>query len=169
MPSRKRDWKPPRRRVVTPAKAGDVLIAGRTGPGELDQMHVFMTEADVARKPTDLDGLREMASYLPFEPAMFQLAVLAVRLEPIVSNSERQWELAQQFYASQPLLLKKMARARARLPGWTHFSPQVLALLKRVLLDEVYRELDPDEFKLLQDAVPRRPHGLRRTDRQWQR
>lgn len=129
----------------------------RRGPSELDQVKIFITELDLARRPTTLARLRALASKLPFEPAMHNLAVLNSRLASVLNSAPQQWELARSFYGSDPALLASLAKAHAASPDALMFSPQPLILLMRVLLEEAFdqqqRDVTESEFSTLQQAV----------------
>jgi len=126
-------------------------------PSELDQMWVVASEVDLGRAQTSLADLREMATRLPFEPAILNVAFLQARLDPILTNPARHWELAQEFFAGRDDLLPGL---ESFLSGGTMhviFSPQALMLLARVLIADArtasQRQLTDIERRLLQDAV----------------
>ncbi len=126
-------------------------------PSELDQMAVFIDEVELGMAETTLEQLRGLARGLPFESAMLNLALLNLRVEPVLNDPDGQWELACWFYASWPDLLARYQRVRMSSQGRPIFSPQPIALLMRVLLDEAreepLRELTEGEFHTLQSAV----------------
>jgi hypothetical protein len=123
----------------------------------IDQMGVFIGEAELERPETNLDALRGLAGALPFEPAMFHVALLNVRNETALEEPGRQWPLAKSFFNGQDDLLASYERVLKVAPDRTIFSPQALALLMRVLIDEApdqpFRDIAPDEFAVLQAAV----------------
>jgi hypothetical protein len=126
-------------------------------PSEMDQMGVFIAEPELGRQETSLTTLRSMVGRLPFEPAIFWVALLLCRLGSRLNDPPRQWELAQQFYASQPELLAAYERVLRSHPDRVIFSPQPLMLLVRLLLEharhEPMRDLHDSEIRLVQDAV----------------
>ena len=94
---------------------------------------------------------------LPFESAMLNLALLNLRVERVLTDPARQWELARWFYASWPDLLALFATVRQHSPARPIFSPQPIAMLMRLLIEEAreepFAELTPPEFRTLQRAV----------------
>jgi hypothetical protein len=126
-------------------------------PSEFDQMSVFIDEAALGLPETTMAGLRELARTLPFESAMVSLALLNLRAERVLTDSAEQWKLACWFYASWPDLLNRYSRLRQRSPARPIFSPQPIAMLMRLLVEEAreepFVELSPSEFHILQRAV----------------
>ena len=148
--SRKRRPSRPRRR------SGDTPVALST-PSELDQMWVVASEFDLGRAQTSLADLREMATRLPFEPAVLNVAALQARLDPILTSQERHWDLAQAFFAGRDDLLPGLETFLREGPMHVIFSPQALMLLTRVLIADArtasQRQPTDVEMRLLQDAV----------------
>jgi hypothetical protein len=126
-------------------------------PSEMDQMGVFISEAELGRPEADLPALRLMVGRLPFEPAMLHVAVLLCRLGPRLNDPPRQWELAKQFYAPRPELLAAYERVLRADRQRVIFSPQPLMLLMRLVMEharhEPMRDMTGAETRLLQDAV----------------
>ncbi len=120
-------------------------------------MSVFIAEPDLNLPTTTLAQLRALAELLPFEAAMLAVALLNVRVEPVLNDPAGQWTLAQEFYAGQPDLLARYERVRESAPARLIFSPQPITLLMRVLIDhareEPLRALTSGEFQTLQRAV----------------
>lgn len=123
----------------------------------MDQIGVLIAEPELGRSETDLPTLRSIVGELPFEPATLYVALLLCRLGSRLNNPHRQWQLAKQFYASQPGLLADYERILRSHPDRVIFSPQALTLLLRLLIeharDEPLRELQQDEIRLVQDSV----------------
>ena len=72
-------------------------------PSELDQMWVVASEFDLGRAQTSLADLREMATRLPFEPAVLNVAALQARL--VTHNSvliTKDEDLADQLVLGHP-------------------------------------------------------------------
>lgn len=126
-------------------------------PSEMDQMGVFIAEPELGRRETDMSTLRSMVRRLPFESAILYVALVLCRLGSRLNDPRRQWELAKQFYASQPVLLADYERILTSHPDRVIFSPQPLMLLMRLLIEharhEPLRDLDENEIRLVQDAV----------------
>lgn len=126
-------------------------------PSEMDQMGVFISEAELGLPEADLAALRPMVGRLPFESAMLHVAVLLCRLGPRLNDPSTQWQLATQFYASRPELLAAYERVLRADRQRVIFSPQPLMLLMRLLMEharhESMRGMTEDETRLLQDAV----------------
>jgi hypothetical protein len=120
-------------------------------------MWVVASEVDLGRAQTSLADLREMATRLPFEPAALNVAALQARLDPILTNQARHWELAQAFFAGCDDLLPGLETFLSEGPMHVIFSPQALMLLTRVLIADArtasQRQLTDIEMRLLQDAV----------------
>ena len=129
----------------------------RRPPSELDQIHVFIAEPELGRPETTLSDLRRLAGDLPFEATMLMLALLNFRVESVLNDPAGHWQLAQQFYEGDDELLQEYARVRAQAPDRFVFSPQAVALLMRVLIDdardEPLRDLTAAERRTLQRAV----------------
>ena len=85
------------------------------------------------------------------------LAVLNFHLESVLTDTARHWQLAQEFYEGDDELLGAYTRVLEQEPDRFVFSPQAIALLMRVLIDdareEPLRELTADERRTLQRAV----------------
>jgi len=126
-------------------------------PSEMDQMGVFIAEPELGRRETDMSTLRSIVRRLPFESAILHVALVLCRLGSRLNDPRRQWELAKQFYASQPELLADYERILTSHPDRVIFSPQPLMLLMRLLIEharhEPLRDLDENEIRLVQDAV----------------
>ncbi len=126
-------------------------------PSEMDQMGVFIAEPELGRSETDMSTLRSIVRRLPFESAMLYVALVLCRLGSRLNDPRRQWELAKQFYGSQPELLADYERILAVNPDRVIFSPQPLTLLLRLVMEharhEPLRDLDENEIRLVQDAV----------------
>jgi hypothetical protein len=99
----------------------------------MDQMGVFIGEAELGRTETSLADLRSMVGRLPFEGAMLYIALLVARLGPRLNHSAAHWELARQFYASRDGLLAAYAQVLREHPERTIFSPQPLMMLMRLI------------------------------------
>jgi hypothetical protein len=129
----------------------------RPPPSELDQVKVFIAEPELGRPETTLAELRHLATSLPFEAAMLSVALLNVRLEPVLNDPVGQWRLAQRFYEGDDELLRDYGRVLAAHPDRLVFSPQPITLLMRVLIDEAFdeplRDLTAAERRTLQRAV----------------
>jgi hypothetical protein len=138
--------------VASPNPAPDERM-----PSEMDQMGVFISEAELGRPEADLAALRSMVGRLPFESAMLHVAVLLCRLGPRLNDPPRQWDLARQFYASRPELLAAYERVLRADRQRVIFSPQPLMLLMRLLMEharhEPMRGMTEGETRLVQDAV----------------
>jgi hypothetical protein len=126
-------------------------------PEESDHILVFIAEVELGLPESTLPQLERVASELPFEASMLNVALLQGRLEPILSNPAGHWQLARWFYEGRPALLERYERVLRLEPSRTIFSPQALTLLMRVLIDhaidEPLRELTSVEQGKLQDAV----------------
>jgi hypothetical protein len=126
-------------------------------PSELDQVKAFIAEPELGRAETTLSELRDLARELPFEPTMFQVSRLNLRLESVLTDPVGQWQLAQGFYAGDDVLLEAYAGVLKESPDRFVFSPQPLALLMRILIDEArdepLRDLTATEQRALQRAV----------------
>jgi hypothetical protein len=126
-------------------------------PSELDQMWVVASESELGLPETSLARLRAMASRLPFEPAVLNVAALQARLDPILTNATGHWELAQAFFAGRDDLLPGLEKFWSEGAMHVIFSPQALMLLSRVLMADArtasQRQLTDIEMSLLQDAV----------------
>jgi hypothetical protein len=120
-------------------------------------MLLFVAEPELGLPETDLAALRALAAQLPFEPAMMQVALLEMYVEPILADPAGHWQIAQQFYAGRPGLLARYRRVLTDHPGRIIFSTQALTLLMRLLIDHAtdvpLRELTSAERIKLQDAV----------------
>jgi hypothetical protein len=129
----------------------------RAPPSELDQIKVFIGESELGRPQTTIGDLRDLARELPFEATMLQLARLNLHLASILRDPRRQWALAQAFYEGDDKLLADYARVLASQGDAFVFSPQALALLMRVLIDDAHeealRDLTDSEQRALQRAV----------------
>jgi hypothetical protein len=123
----------------------------------MDQMGVFIGEAELGRAETSLRDLRRMVGRLPFESPMLYVAVLAARLGPRLNDPAGQWELAEQFYASRGDLLAAYGEVLRANPDRVIFSPQPLMLLMRLMMEharhEPMRDLTEAEIRLVQDSV----------------
>ena len=126
-------------------------------PSEMDQMGVFIAEPELGRRETDMSTLLSIVRRLPFESAILHVALVLCRLGSRLNDPRGQWELAKQFYASQPELLADYERILTSHPDRVIFSPQPLMLLVRLLIEharhEPLRDLDENEIRLVQDAV----------------
>ena len=75
----------------------------------------------------------------------------------MLTDTARHWQLAQEFYEGDDELLGAYTRVLEQEPDRFVFSPQAIALLMRVLIDdareEPLRELTADERRTLQRAV----------------
>jgi hypothetical protein len=133
------------------------LIGAQPSPSELDQIHVFIAEPELGRPETTLSDLRRLASDLPFEPAMLMLALLNLRVESVLREPAGHWQLAQEFYEGDSDLLQSYAHIVERDPHAFVFSPQAIAFLMRILIDnareEPLRELNAHERRTVQRAV----------------
>jgi hypothetical protein len=120
-------------------------------------MSVLIDERTLGLPQTTVVELRALARTLPFESAMLNLALLNLRAERVLIDAAGQWELARWFYASWSDLLARIARVRHDAPGRPIFSPQPIAMLMRLLIEdareEPFSELTPSEFHTLQKAV----------------
>jgi hypothetical protein len=120
-------------------------------------MSVFIDEQALGLQQTTIAELRALVRTLPFESAMLSLALLNLRAERVLTNTARQWELARWFYESWPELLARYATVRQRSPARPIFSPQPIAMLMRLLIEEAreepFAELVPEDFRTLQRAV----------------
>jgi len=120
-------------------------------------MGVFIAEPELGRRETDMSTLRSIVRRLPFESAILHVAVVLCRLGSRLNDPHRQWEIAKQFYASQPELLADYEQILTSHPDRVIFSPQPLMLLMRLLLEharhEPLRDLAENEIRLVQDAV----------------
>lgn len=121
-------------------------------------MSAFIVEAELGMPPRSIDDVRGLVAGLPFEPTMLHIAVLMGRLHPVLADADGHWALAQVFYGTRPELLDAYQDVLQGQPGRVLFSPQVLMMLMRLVLDEARDELvdddlDPTEFAALQDAV----------------
>lgn len=120
-------------------------------------MSVFIDEQALGLPETTLAGLRELVQTLPFEPAMLNLALLNLRAERVLNDPAGQWTLARWFYESWPELLSRYTRVLQRSPVRPIFSPQPIAMLMRLLIEEArkepFAELKPSDFHMLQRAV----------------
>jgi hypothetical protein len=154
-----------RRRRVKPApsaqRSREVLLSllrpPAREPSVLDQIGTFISEPELGLPETDAAGLRVYARELPFEPAMFYLAKLNLSIEPTLPAVERQWSLAQQFYVGRTELLKTYSNILRQAPRRAIFSPQAIAMLMRVLIeeatDEPLRDLTATEIEVMRTAV----------------
>jgi len=120
-------------------------------------MSVFIDEEALGLPETTLAGLRRLVQTLPFESAMLSLVLLNLRAERVLTDPTGQWDLARWFYASWPDLLSRYAQVRQLSPARPIFSPQPIAMLMRLLIeearDQACAELTPSEFQTLQRAV----------------
>ena len=120
-------------------------------------MSVFIEEQALGLRETTLAELRELVRTLPFESAMLSLALLNLRVERVLNDPAGQWALARWFYESWPDLLSRYTRVLQRSPARPIFSPQPIAMLMRLLIEdareEPFAELTPEDFRTLQRAV----------------
>lgn len=120
-------------------------------------MSVLIDEQTLGLPQTTLAGLRELVRELPFESAMLSLALLNLRAERVLNDPAGQWALVRWFYESWPELLGRYERVLQSAPARPIFSPQPIALLMRLLIEEAreapFAELTPSEFRSLQQAV----------------
>jgi hypothetical protein len=118
---------------------------------------VFIAEPELGLPESTLSQLKRVASEIPFEAAMLNVALLQGRLERVLADPAGHRKLARWFYEDRPALLGRYQRVLSVEPGRTIFSPQALTLLMRVLIDhapdEPLRELTSIERGKLQDAV----------------
>lgn len=149
-----------RRRTDVQPRCGQPVrrvLRVRPPPSEFDQMSVFIDEPALGLSATTLGGLRELVRTLPFESAMLNLVLLNLRAERVLNDPVGQWSLASWFYASWPDLLARYEQVRRRSAARPIFSPQPIAMLMRVLIDEAREqplgELTESEFHTLQRAV----------------
>jgi hypothetical protein len=133
------------------------IFRQRPSPSEFDQMSVFIDESALGLQETTLEGLRVLVRALPFESAMLNLASLNLRAERVLNDPVGQWELARSFYESWPELLSRYETVRRRSPKQPIFSPQPIAMLMRLLIDEAreqpFTPIGPGDFRTLQRAV----------------
>lgn len=129
----------------------------RPPPSEYDQMSVFIDEPTLGLPETTLTDLRTLVRTLPFESAMLSLALLNLRAERVLNDPAGQWDLARWFYESWPDLLARYEQVRQRSPKRPIFSPQPIAMLMRLLIDEAREQpiapIIPGDFHTLQRAV----------------
>ena len=129
----------------------------RPPPSEFDQMSVFIDERALGLPETRLAGLRALVRTLPFESAMLNLALLNLRAERVLDDPAGQWDLARWFYESWPDLLARYDQVRQQSPTRPIFSPQPIAMLMRLVIEEArdqpFAELTANEFDTLQRAV----------------
>jgi hypothetical protein len=129
----------------------------RAPPSEYDQMSVFIDERALGLKETTLADLRALVRKLPFESAMLSLALVNLRAERVLNDAAGQWELARWFYEGRPDLLARYEQVRQRSPDRPIFSPQPIAMLMRLLIDEAreqpFAPITPGDFHTLQRAV----------------
>jgi hypothetical protein len=88
---------------------------------------------------------------------MLNLALLNLRAERVLTDPTGQWELARWFYKSWPELLSRFASVLQRSPARPIFSPQPIAMLMRLLVEEAraepFAEMAAADFHTLQRAV----------------
>ncbi len=129
----------------------------RPPPSEYDQMSVFIDESALGLEETTLADLRALVRTLPFESAMLSLALLNLRAERVLNDAAGQWNLACWFYEGWSDLLARYEQVRQRSPARPIFSPQPIALLMRLLIDEAgeqpFAPITPGHFHTLQRAV----------------
>ncbi len=129
----------------------------RPPPSEFDQMSVFIDERALGLPETRLTGLRALVRLLPFESAMLSLALLSLRAERVLTDPVGQWDLARWFYEGWPDLLARYEQVRQHSPARPIFSPQPIAMLMRLVIEEAREEpsaeLTANEFHTLQRAV----------------
>jgi hypothetical protein len=120
-------------------------------------MSVFIDEQALGLPQTTMAELCTLVRMLPFESAMLSLALLNLRAERVLTDPAGQWELARWFYESWPELLARYATVRQHSPARPIFSPQPIAMLMRLLIEEAreepFAELAPEDFRTLQRAV----------------
>ena len=140
-----------------PTRAVPRRVIAVPPPEESDHILVFIAEPELGFPELTLPQLERVASELPFEAAMLNVALLQGRLERVLADPAGQWKLARWFYEDRPALLERYERVLRVEPSRTIFSPQALTLLMRVLIDqavdEPLRELASVEQGKLQDAV----------------
>jgi hypothetical protein len=103
----------------------------------MDQISVLIVEEQLGLPVTDLDGMKEIAARLPFEPCMSLLAILAGRVEATLRDGRGQIDLAREFFGDGPLV-QSYAQIIAGDDRWRIFGPQSLYTLMRVLIDDAY-------------------------------
>jgi hypothetical protein len=154
-PAAARGTPSPMRRLA--AAGSSVLRHVKPPPSELDQISVLIVEEQLGLPVTDLEGMREIARKLPFEPCISLLAILAGRVEAPLRDARGQFELAREFFGDGP----RVQRYTEIIDGddrWRIFGPQSLYTLMRVLIDDAYdapinQELTEDERGRLFRAV----------------
>jgi hypothetical protein len=106
-------------------------------PTELDQVGVLIVEEQLGLETTDMDGLREMARRLPFEPSAWAVASLAGRVEETLDQPLIQFDIAVHYFGGNALI-PRYRELIERDPKAAIFGPQPLQTLMRVLVDEAY-------------------------------
>ncbi len=133
------------------------VLRVRPPPSEFDQMSVFIDERALGLPETTLADLRALVRTLPFESAMLSLALLNLRAERVLTDPEGQWDLARWFYESWPDVLARYEQVRQGSPARPIFSPQPIAMLMRLVIEEAreqpFAELTANEVHALQRAV----------------
>lgn len=127
-------------RPSRPTRATPRPVIAVPPPEESDHILVFIAESELGLPESTLPQLERVASELPFEAAMLNVALLQGRLEPILGNPVGHWQLARWFYEGRPALLARYERVPRLEPSRTIFSPQALTLLMRVLIDHAIDE-----------------------------
>ena len=95
----------------------------RSSPSELDQVGVVIVEEQLPT--TDLDGLRRMATRVPFEPCVSLLSMLAGRVETTINDPAQQLALAEEFFGPSELVERYQAVITTD-PSAHVFGPQSL-------------------------------------------
>jgi hypothetical protein len=106
-------------------------------PTELDQVGVLIVEEQLGLETTGMDGLREMARRLPFEPSVWAVASLAGRVEEALDQPLVQLDIATHYFGAIDLI-PRYRELIERDPKASIFGPQPLQTLTRVLVDEAY-------------------------------
>lgn len=104
-------------------------------PHSTDQVLVHPTEAELGLVPYDLDFLVELASGIPFEPAMLAISRLAAALWHIHKDGSAQVGLARSFFDDDAPII---ARLEAFVRSGTNrviFSEQQFFVAQRLLVE----------------------------------